>query len=162
MGGPGFHKPADFGGKHLAAIYHSPGQPRCRNSPNMDGFWIQDRIGAVQPVFYLDDISLQAGAPVPPGTNANVTIQLDALANRHAISPLIYGVAFASSSQLLDLNAPLHRSGGTGPPLTTGRIMPGTMRPTGTLKASPKAAAPPAATAMISSPPPKTAARRRC
>jgi len=84
------------------------------NSPNMDGFWIQDRIGAVQPVFYLDDISLQAGAPVPPGTNANVTIQLDALANRHAISPLIYGVAFASSSQLLDLNAPLHRSGGNG------------------------------------------------
>jgi hypothetical protein len=57
---------------------------------------------------------LQAGAPVPSGTNANVTIQLDALANRHAISPLIYGVAFASSSQLLDLNAPLHRSGGNG------------------------------------------------
>jgi hypothetical protein len=84
------------------------------NSPNMDGFWIQDRIGAVQPVFYVDDISLQAGAPVLPGTNANVTIQIDAQANRHAINPLIYGVAFASTSQLLDLNAPLHRSGGNG------------------------------------------------
>jgi hypothetical protein len=84
------------------------------NSPNMDGFWIQDRIGAVQPVFYVDDISLQAGAPILPGTNANVTIQIDAQANRHAISPLIYGVAFASASQLLDLNAPLHRSGGNG------------------------------------------------
>ena len=85
------------------------------NSPNMDGFWIQDRIGAVQPVFYVDDISLQTGVPVLSGTNANVTIQIDALANRHAISPLIYGVAFASSSsQLQDLNAPLHRSGGNG------------------------------------------------
>ena len=84
------------------------------NSPNMDGFWIQDRIGAVQPVFYVDDISLQAGAPILPGTNANVTIQIDAQANRHAINPLIYGVAFASTSQLLDLNAPLHRSGGNG------------------------------------------------
>src|ERR1035438_810744 len=72
------------------------------NSPNMDGFWIQDRIGAVQPVFYVDDISLQVGAPVLPGTNANVTIQIDAQANRHAINPLIYGVAFASTSQLLD------------------------------------------------------------
>src|ERR1039458_10031787 len=65
------------------------------NSPNMDGFWIQDRIGAVQPVFYVDDISLQAGAPILPGTNANVTIQIDAQANRHAISPLIYGVGRA-------------------------------------------------------------------
>ena len=84
------------------------------NTPNMDGFWIQDRIGAVQPTFYVDDISLQAGAPVVSGTNAPVSISVDAQSNRHAISPLIYGVAFASSSQLLDLNAPLHRSGGNG------------------------------------------------
>jgi hypothetical protein len=41
-----------------------------------------------------------------------VTIQVDATANRHAISPLIYGTAFATSAQLLDLNAPLNRSGG--------------------------------------------------
>ena len=47
------------------------------------------------------------------GTNAPVSITVDAQANRHAISPLIYGVAFASSSSVLqDLNAPLHRSGG--------------------------------------------------
>jgi hypothetical protein len=46
-------------------------------------------------------------------TNANVTVQIDAQANRHAISPLIYGVAFAANSnQLSDLNVPLHRSGG--------------------------------------------------
>jgi hypothetical protein len=41
-----------------------------------------------------------------------VTVQVDASANRHAISPLIYGTAFATSAQLLDLNAPLNRSGG--------------------------------------------------
>jgi hypothetical protein len=46
-------------------------------------------------------------------TNAPVIFSVDATANRHAISPLIYGVAFASSaSQLSDLNAPVHRSGG--------------------------------------------------
>lgn len=83
------------------------------NQSNFTGFVIQDAIGAVQPTFYVDDISLIA-AVVTPGTNALVTIQVDTLTNRHAISPLIYGVAFASSSQLLDLNAPLHRSGGNG------------------------------------------------
>ena len=84
------------------------------NQPNFIRFSIQDRSGAAEPTFYVDDITLQAGAPVQSGTNANVTIQIDAQANRHAISPLIYGVAFASSSQLLELNAPLHRSGGNG------------------------------------------------
>ncbi len=85
------------------------------NQPNFIRFSIQDRSGAAEPTFYVDDISLQAGAPILPGTNANVTIQIDAQANRHAISPLIYGVAFASSSNVLqDLNAPLHRSGGNG------------------------------------------------
>jgi len=45
-------------------------------------------------------------------TNANITVQVDAAADRHAISPLIYGVAFASSNQLKDLNVTLNRSGG--------------------------------------------------
>ena len=82
------------------------------NQPNMDGFWIQDRIGAVQPTFYLDDISLGTNA-LTSGTNAPVSITVDAQANRHAINPLIYGVAFATNVTLLrDLNAPLHRSGG--------------------------------------------------
>ncbi len=39
-------------------------------------------------------------------------VSVDAGANRHAISDLIYGVNFASSNQLLDLNSPLNRSGG--------------------------------------------------
>jgi hypothetical protein len=42
-----------------------------------------------------------------------VTITVDAQLNRHAISPLIYGVAFApDASTVADLNTPLHRSGG--------------------------------------------------
>ena len=44
--------------------------------------------------------------------NAAVTINVDANANRHPISANIYGVAFASTVQLSDLNAPLNRYGG--------------------------------------------------
>jgi PKD repeat protein len=44
--------------------------------------------------------------------NAAVTVNVDADANRRPISPYIYGVAFASTTQLADLNAPLNRSGG--------------------------------------------------
>ena len=79
---------------------------------NFTGFVIQDSTGAAQPVFYVDDISLITNA-IAVGTNANVTVQIDAAANRHAINPLIYGVAFAANSNdLLALNVLLHRSGG--------------------------------------------------
>ncbi len=54
-----------------------------------------------------------ATVSITVATNTPLTITVDASANRHAISPLIYGVAFASpSSQLSDLNVPIHRSGG--------------------------------------------------
>jgi hypothetical protein len=79
--------------------------------PNFTRFSIQDRSGATEPTFYVDDISLITNA-VSAGTNAPVTILIDAASNRIPISPLIYGVAFASSNQLADLNAPLNRSGG--------------------------------------------------
>jgi hypothetical protein len=49
------------------------------------------------------------------GTNcvhAQTSIAVDATANQHAISPLIYGVAFAAQSDLTILNAPVNRSGG--------------------------------------------------
>ena len=44
--------------------------------------------------------------------NAPVTISVDTAAQRHAINPLIYGVAFASKADLAALNAPVNRSGG--------------------------------------------------
>lgn len=82
------------------------------NNANFDGFWIQEAVSTSLPAFYLDDISLVAGAS-PPVTNTPVTITVDAQLNRRPISPLIYGVAFAPSAAVLsDLNCPLHRSGG--------------------------------------------------
>lgn len=44
--------------------------------------------------------------------NAEVAIAVDARENRRPISPLIYGVAHATSAELAELNAPLHRLGG--------------------------------------------------
>src|SRR5204863_7624507 len=45
-------------------------------------------------------------------TTTAVTISVDASANRHAINPEIYGVNYATTAQLQDLNAPVHRAGG--------------------------------------------------
>ena len=44
--------------------------------------------------------------------NAPVTVSVDTAMQRHAISPLVYGVAFASAADLAALNAPVNRSGG--------------------------------------------------
>jgi hypothetical protein len=41
-----------------------------------------------------------------------VTVNVDALLNRHPINPNIYGVAHASAADLTDLNTPLNRNGG--------------------------------------------------
>ncbi len=80
--------------------------------PNLDGFWIQNTNGYAIPTFYVDDVTLQGGAPPPPPPNPTNFATVDAASNRHPISPLIYGVAFATSNQLADLNCPLNRSGG--------------------------------------------------
>ena len=65
----------------------------------------------LQPTFYLDDITLVTNAVVS-GTNSPISISVNAQANQNPISPLIYGVAFASSNELKDLNFTLNRSGG--------------------------------------------------
>lgn len=44
--------------------------------------------------------------------NAEVAIAVDAREHRRSISPLIYGVAHATTAELAELNAPLHRLGG--------------------------------------------------
>ncbi len=54
-----------------------------------------------------------AAANIMVVSNTPVTIAVDAQLNRHPISPLIYGVAFADTAAIVaDLNTPLHRSGG--------------------------------------------------
>lgn len=49
---------------------------------------------------------------ITPALFAQITINVDAAANRHPINPNVYGVAFATTAQLADLNVPLNRSGG--------------------------------------------------
>jgi hypothetical protein len=56
--------------------------------------------------------SLLSPRVMDAATNSPISVQIDAAADRHSISPLIYGVAFASSNQLKDMNVPLNRSGG--------------------------------------------------
>ncbi len=46
--------------------------------------------------------------------NAPVTVQVDANANRHPISPLIYGFGFATTQDLAVTNFAMNRSGGNG------------------------------------------------
>jgi hypothetical protein len=75
-----------------------------------DGFWIQSQSGGTIPIFYVDDISLTTAPAL--ATNATASIIVNMASNRSAISPLIYGVAFGTSNQVADLNAPLNRSGG--------------------------------------------------
>ena len=53
-----------------------------------------------------------AAATVLHAQSAQVTITVDVAAGRRAINPAVYGVAFATTAQLQELNAPLHRSGG--------------------------------------------------
>jgi Glycoside hydrolase family 44 len=44
--------------------------------------------------------------------NPSTTVNVDANANRHGISPNIYGIAYGSASDMTTLNAPLNRWGG--------------------------------------------------
>ena len=81
------------------------------DQPNMDGIWIWNDTAASCPAFMWMTCRYRRGRRAA-FTNATVTIQIDALANRHPISPLIYGVAFATSNQLADLNFTMNRSGG--------------------------------------------------
>lgn len=56
-------------------------------------------------------LSLLAGFPLV-GQTTSVTIDVDAAADRRAISPLIYGMNFASADELRAMGSPLNRRGG--------------------------------------------------
>jgi chitodextrinase len=57
-------------------------------------------------------LGLLAGIPLARAQNSPVTVTVDAAANRHPISPNVYGVAHADATALADLNVPLNRNGG--------------------------------------------------
>jgi hypothetical protein len=83
------------------------------NEPDLDGFWFQNNTGNTIPTYYVADIVLVGGPPPPPaGPNPTNFIGVDAGANRHPISAMIYGTAFATSNQLSDLGFTMNRSGG--------------------------------------------------
>ncbi len=87
------------------------------NMTAFDGFWMQVETGGPAPTFYVDDITVNGVTNQPPPplvfvTGPPMAITVDAAANQHPISPRIYGVAFGSTSDLLQLNAPLNRQGG--------------------------------------------------
>ncbi|HSY44128.1 MAG TPA: glycoside hydrolase family 44 protein [Candidatus Acidoferrum sp.] len=90
------------------------------DAANFTGFVIQDSQGQVWPTFYMDSVSLTnsvttsggGGSGGGTGTNVTVTVQINGQGNRHPISPQIYGVAFATSNELSDLNFTLNRMGG--------------------------------------------------
>jgi len=98
--------------------------------PDVTGIVVQNNTPDAAPPFYLDDIELlspdeakvalaslamPAKAPVvaaaPLSRTAPVNIQIDALANRHPISPLIYGDNFADKNDAV-LRPTLNRWGG--------------------------------------------------
>jgi len=79
---------------------------------DFDGFWLQVQNSGLAPTFYVDDITLVAPTNAPPDPSAPIAITVNASQNQRPINPLIYGVAFATASQLNELNAPVNRWGG--------------------------------------------------
>ena len=67
-------------------------------------------------VVFVAGVCLLAASPFLWGQNPAVTVSVDALANRHSINPLIYGVNLFESPDvttvLEDLNCPINRYGG--------------------------------------------------
>lgn len=61
---------------------------------------------------FLTILVISVRLSISHATGPAVTINIDAAANRRPINPNIYGVAFATTAQLADLNVPLNRSGG--------------------------------------------------
>lgn len=66
------------------------------------------------PKFYVNNVTVKSASSTGGGTGASVSIAIDAKANVHDISPLIYGVAAFDNvtSVLSGLNSPINRHGG--------------------------------------------------
>jgi hypothetical protein len=79
-----------------------------QNVGDFDGIQIQDGTGAAKPIFYVDDMSL-LGAPIAPPTP--VSVDVDRGADRHPVSPEIFGVS-ASPGDTFAMPWPVVRWGG--------------------------------------------------
>ena len=77
------------------------------------GIVFQSPDAAAQPDLFLDEISLLPDPTLPAApTKATVAITIDETADRHAISPYIYGMAFAPPDYIADLRLGSNRWGG--------------------------------------------------
>jgi hypothetical protein len=93
------------------AKVHVPFSSLGVTSGTFDGFWLQDGTGGNQSAVSVDDFQLLENTtpPPPPGP---VAVSVDPGADRHAISPLIYGVNFGSKAQAARIHWPVRRWGG--------------------------------------------------
>ena len=76
--------------------------------------WFNDTAGS-QTTFYLDDIGfVDSGLPTPtlPPPGSGPTLNVDVAANRHSISPDIYGMNYATEAIASGLGLPVRRWGG--------------------------------------------------
>jgi hypothetical protein len=76
--------------------------------------WFNNTAGS-QPTFYLDDVAfVDSGAPppTPPPPSVGPALTVNTTADRHPISPYIYGMNFASEAIAADLRLPVRRWGG--------------------------------------------------
>lgn len=75
----------------------------------------QSSASSVQPVFYIDDISLLiSDRKLPPATlpTTGLVLTINAAMDQHPIDPNIYGLNFADAALAADLNLPVNRWGG--------------------------------------------------
>jgi hypothetical protein len=76
------------------------------------GIILEDTTGNAQPIFYLDNISFINQGLAPPPTLTGPALSINVSANRHAISPNIYGINYADQNLAAALNLPVRRWGG--------------------------------------------------
>jgi len=81
-------------------LSHPAARPALRRMPR------QPRL----PALLLAGLGMAAATAL--ADNPAATVDVDAAADRHAISPLIYGVNYAETADLVLLNSPLNRQGG--------------------------------------------------
>ncbi len=87
------------------------------NPASIGGVVFQEGSGAAQATFYVDEITLFDESPPPPTSTPlpgepTHYLSVDVNAERHTISPLIYGMSFADEAQSADIALPLNRWGG--------------------------------------------------
>lgn len=107
-----FSKPTAMAGWSQVRIpFAELGIPKLGGT--ITGIVFQTAGAAQQPPVAIDDIILLPDLSLPPTpTKATIAVSIDPGADRHPISPLIYGLAYAPADYFKDLHLSLNRWGG--------------------------------------------------